>query len=508
MPDTSIYKMQEPSMDLEQWALQQVPIRRVLDVPVFARQFEGQIRQATKTIIEQNATRASHERLISGIEKAVEAIVAQKVKIFVSYKRSFERETRALVQMLKEHSASKLDIWFDGDITAGQDWMDAIFDAVTGANWFLLLMPDPREDLDWPLYEAGIFRASMRPGDRLICIHHPDVPHAPQLDDYQAVAAKEDELQEFLQEILVSPGAVPGMAAINPAMDDLKGRAAEIAGLFRKTSGAEPVWLEKCVELEIDNPKQLKSADDLKSARIVHAHGVSTIFNLRRGIAKTWGELIDRLDPDDHGTAWIDDLVTAIVEVADGGDAPQIETTFAAAGKEVAGKEYRPSLQLIKQRGDCSIESFHIGFLEELGPGQHTQAPQNISVLQTALRLAYRFRWEVTEPYSKKSVLKERHYRAISHVFDRLEREAHHHGLVDRDILIEQFEAHEAIEIVELCDAWLKLRAPDKSGLLDQGLAERDAEKVTQALESLANINKRFMLLASRRFAAIVETSW
>jgi hypothetical protein len=46
------------------------------------------------------------------------------------------------------------------------------------------------------------------------------------------------------------------------------------------------------------------------------------------------------------------------------------------------------------------------------------------------------------------------------------------------------------------------------TGLLDQGLSLKDDEKVKKALQALAHLNKRFMLLASKRFAEMVSNEW
>jgi hypothetical protein len=75
---------------------------------------------------------------------------------------------------------------------------------VTAAHWFLLLLPDLPDNWGWQLYEAGIFRGSMLPGDRLICLHHPDVQRAPQLEDYQSVPAEQDAVIRFTCNICTS----------------------------------------------------------------------------------------------------------------------------------------------------------------------------------------------------------------------------------------------------------------------------------------------------------------
>ena len=74
-----------------------------------------------------------------------------------------------------------------------------------------------------------------------------------------------------------------------------------------------------------------------------------------------------------------------------------MEATFAGANGG-AGKQFRPRLTSVKKK-DGSIECFHISFIEVLGRGIAGEEPAGMRSLQTAMRLAYRFRWEIIEPY-------------------------------------------------------------------------------------------------------------
>jgi hypothetical protein len=175
------------------------------------RRFGPQIDAAAHKIVEQYEGRDAGERIVRGVIKAATAIRENKVQVFVSYKKKYERNTKAIVNALRDKSGSRLEIWYAHDIPQGNNWMQTLFDRVTQAHWFLLLLPDSDDDWGWQLYDAGIFRGSMLPSDRLICLHHPRVQLPPQIEDYQAVPAEEDAITKFLEDILVRPNAVPGM---------------------------------------------------------------------------------------------------------------------------------------------------------------------------------------------------------------------------------------------------------------------------------------------------------
>ena len=55
---------------------------------------------------------------------------------------------------------------------------------------------------------------------------------------------------------------------------------------------------------------------------------------------------------------------------------------------------------------------------------------------------------------------------------------------------------------------WEEIRNDQRTGLLDQGFVEKDGRKVKESLKVLADINKRFMVLAAKRFAEIVPSEW
>ncbi|MGZ8898324.1 MAG: toll/interleukin-1 receptor domain-containing protein, partial [Halobacteriota archaeon] len=417
---------------LVQEALQSDDISRYLVDEDFARQ----ARLAAAIIVENYRGNDKDERIVQGVVKAANAI-RTKVKVFVSYKEKYEHDTREIVTALRAWAGPKLGIWYAHDISPGHDWMQALFEQVTAAHWFLLLLPDSADDWGWQLYEAGIFRGSMLPGDRLICLHHPDVQRAPQLEDYQTVPAEQGAVTRFLEDILVKPNAVPGMDPINSHVQCLPDLAGQIVTAFDRLSTSETVWFGHFVELAVDNAQELTRAEDLNRARIIATQGVEDLFGRQESVDRAWGMLASDLDPISQDSSWITELVNVMREVAEGRIPSRIEATFAGA-KGGAGKQFRPQLTSIKRSGS-SIESFHISFIEVLERGMAGVEPAGMRSLQTALRLTYRLRWEIIENYKDRYIFNDKDIRTIHNILERLEREAHFHGLLDRAILCDQF---------------------------------------------------------------------
>ena len=109
----------------------------------------------------------------------------------------------------------------------------------------------------------------MLPGDRLICLHHPGVQLAPQIEDYQAVPAEQGAAVKFLEDILLRPNAVPGMDPLHKDVQELDKLGSKIVSAFDKLSAVQTRWFGNFVELRIDNAKDLTRAKDLNRAEVI-----------------------------------------------------------------------------------------------------------------------------------------------------------------------------------------------------------------------------------------------
>ena len=144
----------------------------------------------------------------AALRKVLPALSEKIVKIFFSYKSKDKSAAQSIVKVLKDNSANKLQITFQREFTeeiAGRQYRKHIRNRVQQANWFILLLPDPSDELDWCLYETGQFEAQYTSADRLICLHHPDTALPSQVDGYHAVSATTPDMVQFLQMVYVQP---------------------------------------------------------------------------------------------------------------------------------------------------------------------------------------------------------------------------------------------------------------------------------------------------------------
>jgi hypothetical protein len=177
---------------------------------------EKRIRRAAEQLAETVEPLTALRKLLSTLDEQI-------VHVFFSYKRKDEDVAKAIVQILRRHSAGKLQISYMADFgkeIVGKLWRDKIRDEIRKANWFILLLQNPSDDWDWCLYETGLFEAHGTSADRLICLHHPNIDVPNQIEPYQAVSAKIPEVENFLRWVYLEDDSVPGMRAINKEIEN------------------------------------------------------------------------------------------------------------------------------------------------------------------------------------------------------------------------------------------------------------------------------------------------
>lgn len=226
----------------------------------------NRIKVASEILAEKNDA-------LPALTKLLPALDEQVINVFFSYKTKDEAAATAIVNLLNNYSAGKLDITYQARFTeeiAGQDWREKIRNGVCNANWFILLMPDPSDELDWPLFEAGIFEGQRTSGDRMICLYRDEMPS--QIEGYHGVEISDtDEISKFLQMIFLNENPVPGMKPLNPG---IAGKIAELSQQFVRAISPlkRPVnhkVFEPWIKLRVKDLVGLQSKDDLDQAEII-----------------------------------------------------------------------------------------------------------------------------------------------------------------------------------------------------------------------------------------------
>jgi hypothetical protein len=165
------------------------------EISAFINSHQG----AANRIMVASQILAKEKDALAALTKLLPALDQQVINVFFSYKTKDEAAATAIVDLMNVHAAGKLNITYQARFTeeiAGQNWREKIRNAVRNANWFILLMPDPSDELDWPLFEAGIFEGQLTSGDRSICLYRDKMPS--QIEGYHGVeVSKTGEIRNF-----------------------------------------------------------------------------------------------------------------------------------------------------------------------------------------------------------------------------------------------------------------------------------------------------------------------
>jgi hypothetical protein len=439
--------------------------------------------------------------VVYAIKKAARAIYHERINIFFSYKLKDEAVATAVVRQIRSIAGEKLNLSYAKEFQTGKDYREKILRATRNANWFILLLPDPAEDWDWCLYESGLFRAKKLPGDRLICIHYKDNKIPDQISNFNAVAASQEKLTIFLQELFCEEDPVPGMSPINTEAN-VVAIAKTIESLVSPPTLLKTIPFHEFVTVSIRDDNRLAKNDDLNKMEIVDCTPDKLpLFGKNRRPA-TWGHLTDRVI-DDNDDYWRTELRRALRSARDNNIPPDIHATFTGCN----GKHYLPVLHaMVQVESTGRIHSYIIDFIEDIKVIDRTSLPEGLRVLAVALRLAFRFRWEILENKRYQDhVMCEEEADEIRMSIDRIMLEATQAGLHDAELLKEQFVNKKHIDKIDaMFVEWRGLMNYEGTGLLDEALRNRDATSAAKILKELAPINKELLKMVSERFSEML----
>lgn len=450
---------------------------------------------AAQTLIQQYPD-ADQALLVSGLQKLARGLREDRLRVFVSYKKSEAAMAQVVLDELRERAGTKMEFSWSEEYPPGEEWRQKISRSIKEANWFLLLLPDPAIDWDWCLYETGLFRASMLPGDRLICLHHPDVPRPDQISDIQTVEANRESLEEFLRFVFLQENSMPGLAPINPHIEK---RVPEVAKAICRAINP-PAGRRRHFDhfVMIEPPR----GDGSLAEALIFESDVETakLFGLIE-VPDTWGELVSHLPSSPSASAqWIEELEQAVNLAAKGEWFDHPQGTFRASR---GGKVYRPHLHAMDLMSNNTVKSLQIIFVEDISPLPPEQSgiPRDLASLATSLRLAYRFRWEVIEEFGNRDNLEEQDILALEETLERIEAEAEVRGLMDPTALAGVFDEERSEWITQMYATWWKYRNPEGRGEMDVAMKAGDGAALKGILAALQELNQEYMAMASRRFA-------
>jgi len=386
----------------------------------------------------------------------------------------------------------------------GQPYRQVIKESIRISNWFILLLPDPRDDWDWCLFETDLFAAPITSADRLICIHHPSKKPGP-IEDYNMVAAVQEPVESFLKTVFVNEDPIPGLPAINPALtDNIPVVAKEVTDAVSNPKDLKRKIYEPWVELYVENPKDLESIDKLDESIVLKANKRAKDIFMLLEKKSVWGDFRSNLieDISTMDDQWLNDLCHVIRKIANGQKYYPVQSVFHNS----EGKMFRPIVSAIDRDVESDeIEVFHLTFVEDVASVDRSAIPKDLSILANALRSAFRFRWEVLEKYAK-GPIKVDDIGRLKNSLTRIQQDWDSKNLGGEKEISDIFsDIDKQNRIKEMFYKWNEVKNDEQAGTLDIALKNLNTNEIPAILESFIPINKEFLDMAADRFAEIVS---
>lgn len=464
---------------------------------------------------------------VTTLRTAVDAILADegkgRVNVFVSYKMKDKEDARQIVDALSELTRGRLKITWADAFTGSDLLHEKIRNAVLEAHWFILILPDPSDDWDWCLFETGLFRGSMHSNrlNKVFCLHHFANNQPEQINEFLSVVARPDDpsaISKMLSTICHEEDFFPGMgklcASVTPS--EISKAATTINKVIfppqrkkqRTRKRFEPFvrirWnVPEGQDIENSSPEDIEkllndAAFDWRSDEDPGTNDDG------RGIfgwtdqPLTWGRLVSDVMKPGMDRRWIEELCSAIKQAAMGRAFIPIQATFQAANQKKS--MYRPILYGAEKSVDGSIAAFLIVFVTDVGgtATDTTKIPINgYAELISSIRLGYRFRWEVVEPF--RNLRDTRDVMALKETMDRVMGESKSRGQHKLEELANFFgDKHDRVD--ELYGIFV-----NTLGEISKAIEQKDTQGIARILTNFAPANQEYLTLSTAAFAKMNE---
>jgi TIR domain len=443
--------------------------------------------------------------------------VRSNYSVFFSHKVGDEGVTKSLIDLLARHT-ELVDFIISENIEKGKDWRQEIADALSRANFLVLVFTDPNENWGWCLYESGFFDAlsqvSKSSGKLIWCLHHASIPPPSPLAGLQAITAtKHDDVEKWLKQLFRNTGQTK-----DQFLDAIPELAEKICSLF--SVDQKPIYSERSIKITAN--RTLLSPDDLPDNAAVEGDD-----RLMAELFGTYDQQIDWksvkgrfLDFDNT----VDVNLTTLKEISNAIYCISKRTVFRPIQGiifvEDGPKRYRPILSRVKEKTvdyiDCDVM-----FVEESG-GQLQNIRKPVDALLTAIRMAVRIRWEIIRPFASdirtQARLDPRKLRSdLQTCFNNIFLEAGFRGNFSKKDLADAFDAPDKKRLLNIMDEWEEACPTFWRGIgftdMKETFGKVSAERMTEedisllesALQEIETLNRDFLAMAVARGELLIQ---
>jgi hypothetical protein len=444
-------------------------------------------------------------------------VVKANYSVFVSHKANDEGVTNLLIDLLARHT-EHVDFIISENIEKGKDWRRDIADALSRANFLVLLFTDPNENWGWCFYESGYFDALsqvLKSSGKLIwCLHHALTPPPSPLAGLQAIKATENEdVEKWLKQLFKNTEQTkPQFLNAIPEL------AEEICELF--SIDQKPIFSERSIKITTN--RSLLSPDDLPDNATVEGDDrlMAELFGTYDKKID-WKSIKERFRSFDNS---VDVNLATLREISAAMYYISKRTVFHAIQGIIfvdeGPKRYRPILSRVKEKTKDQIDC-DVMFVEASG-GQLQNIRKPAEALLTAIRMAVRIRWEIVRPFASdvrtQARLNPRRLRTnLKTCFNNVFLEAGFRENFSEQDLVDAFDAPDKERLLNIMEKWKETCQKFWRGLgfadmketfgevSAEGMTDEEISLLESALQEIESLNRDFLAMASARGQLLIQ---
>lgn len=463
---------------------------------------------------------------VEAFTKSADAIV-NGIKIFVSFPVSCSDFAQTFLDTLWSFDDNKR-LCREGRFpymfarsesrAVGQVYSTQVLEALRLTHWMFIIVPSEVADAQWVVFEAGAFAGSMLPMDRLICIHHPAVERIKPLQGFDTTSVTEPDLSRMFKKLYSDTGSIPGIKSLIEQKkfdEEINRNIPRILDASNQLRPTKELFVVREIELCLQSSSWQRDIsngdneqDPLSSLRLIRGTRFEEVFGVQ-SLPSTLGELLVNVfntGPEDIKN-WKKQLGHALRDIVAGRPPSPVDVAFLDYRSQ---RPFRSFLVSYCERDrPREVLSARLGFQEAI-VFPSNRAPWELEVLEAALRLSYRFRWDVIE--ESRGVIRVSDLERMEARIVAAEQEARYRNAMGRGPLEEIFEGDDRTKVKEIVETWEKYRSPDgRSGILDIAFQNKNNDslnKVRNSIDLLERLNGTFMRIGSKRFQDLVGQYW
>lgn len=303
--------------------------------------------------------------------------------IFISHRSEYARQACSLREAIVKSSGGKCRAFVSSDLTPGTVWLNHLKEKLQEAQVLVLLYGAPHEDWTWCFYEVGYFSALMdidELGRKILCTTRKKINPPGPLHNIQMVHT-EEQLSDSLKIFLKQHSEVDGDVLSNMLSK------AQIFGDVSEYSGYRRLQLTFAAS-EPSIPDDAQVSGD---KAVLHEHFDCLSETLSWGDIRRTQRVLD--NDQMFYDKWLGETENCITQARKGKFSPSQALLFSTMG-------LRPIRWLIVAARNQADGQFYCDFLvvEEIG-GLFQSLPRHKLVLLTAIRIAFRFRYELVDRF-------------------------------------------------------------------------------------------------------------